>query len=105
MEPNPRCAVLPVAGDHVEFRDPDLVRQPDLPNRLFVCFGRSGPVDSINERQHARYAIEPVQRRFRQESLKNRAGLGEPRRLDNYIVKGRDLAGLSGVVERIERTD
>ena len=77
VEPDARRAVLPVAVDHIEFRDPDLVRERDLSNGLLVRFRGTGPVDGVDERQHARNAIESVQSRLRKESLQHRARLGK----------------------------
>src|ERR1700722_7204219 len=105
LESDARRSVLSVAGNHVEFRNPDLVGERDLSNSLFVRLRRSGPIDGIHEREHARNTVEPVQRWLREERLKDRTRLRQARCLDHDIAERRNLAGLSGMVKRVERAD
>ena len=69
---------------------------------LVVRFRRSCPVDGIDERQHARNAVEPVQRWLRQKRLKDRARLRQARRLDHDVVERWDVPALSRVVQPVE---
>ena len=85
--------------------DEDMIGQRDLAHRLDVIVERPRAVYGIDRRDDGADAIQPGQRRVRQESLDQRRRIGEPGRFDDDVIETRNLVRLARVIKIVERGD